>query len=114
MRHRGRRGEERGCAGGPLEKRRKPPCHAAAASLARPRLPQIVTGASGDIEHDDAYSKQSPSFTGTENYGYGYFTALNASHATWSFKTVQPDGNGPKDYSDHLTIIQPQHRLAQF
>jgi len=74
----------------------------------------IVTGASGDIEHDDAYSKQSPSFTGTENYGYGYFTALNASHATWSFKTVQPDGNGPKDYSDHLTIIQPQHRLAQF
>ena len=29
----------------------------------------IVTGASGDIEHDDAYTKQSPSFTGTENYG---------------------------------------------
>ena len=27
----------------------------------------IVTGASGDIEHDDAYTKQSPSFTGTEN-----------------------------------------------
>jgi hypothetical protein len=25
----------------------------------------IVTGASGDIERDDAYTKQSPSFTGT-------------------------------------------------
>ena len=45
----------------------------------------IVTGASGDIEHDDAYTKQSPSFTGTENYGYGFFTALNATTATWTF-----------------------------
>ena len=44
--------------------------------------------------------------------GYGFFTALNASHATWTFKTVQPDGNGPKDYSDALLIVQSAHREA--
>lgn len=74
----------------------------------------IVTGASGDIERDDSYTKQSPSYTGSENYGYGLFTALNATHATWTFKTVQADGNGPKDYSDSLTIIQQNHRVADF
>ena len=45
---------------------------------------------------------------------YGLFTALNSTHATWTFKTVQPDGNGPKDYSDALTIIQTNHREANF
>ena len=29
----------------------------------------IVTGAVGDIEGDDRYVKESPSYTGTENYG---------------------------------------------
>jgi hypothetical protein len=39
---------------------------------------------------------------------YGIFTALNRTHATWSFKTVQADGGGPADYSDYLTIVR-QH-----
>jgi hypothetical protein len=65
----------------------------------------IVTGASGDIEADDRYVKESPSFTGTENYGWGIFTALNSSHAVWDFHTVKTD-NGPADYTDHLTIIK--------
>jgi hypothetical protein len=30
----------------------------------------IVTGASGDIENDDKYTKESPSYTGTENCAY--------------------------------------------
>ena len=46
-------------------------------------------GASGDIEADDKYVKESPGFTGTENYGWGVFTALNATHATWDFHTVE-------------------------
>lgn len=62
----------------------------------------IVTGASGDIEGDDKYVKESPSITGTENYGYGIFTAVNASYATWTFKTVK----GSDNYADHLTIIK--------
>lgn len=66
----------------------------------------IVTGASGDREKDDKYTKESPSFTGSENYGYGYFTALNATHATWAFKTVKADGAGPADYADKLTWIK--------
>ena len=65
----------------------------------------IVSGASGDIEGDDGYRKESPSFTGTENYGYGIWQPLNATHASWSFRTVKTD-NGPADYSDALTIIK--------
>ena len=40
---------------------------------------------------------------------YGFFTAINASHATWSFKTIKADGPGPADYSDSLTIVQSNH-----
>ena len=39
-------------------------------------------------------------------YSYGIFTALNRTHATWSFKTVKADGGGPADYSDYLTIVR--------
>lgn len=115
----------------------------------------IVSGASGDIEGDDGYRKESPSYTGTENCawerlcgcfcgcsgglwrlfgasaessqqtfkalslnpgpstvadGWGIFTPLNATHATWSFKTVKAD-NGPADYSDSLTFVQHSHVL---
>ena len=40
----------------------------------------IVSGASGDHEKDSKYPLPpvSPSFTGSENYGYGLFQALNA------------------------------------
>ena len=65
-----------------------------------------ITGASGDIEGDDSYVKESPSITGTENYGYGTFSAVNATHATWAFKTVKADGGGPAGYEDHLTIVK--------
>jgi hypothetical protein len=68
-----------------------------------------VTGASGDVEKDDKYTKESPSFTGSENYGWGIFQPLNATHATWNFHTVAADGPGPKNYSDSLTIVQHNH-----
>lgn len=67
----------------------------------------IVSGASGDIEGDDGYQKESPSYTGTENYGWGVWQPLNATHATWNFHTVKVD-NGPADYSDSLTIVKTQ------
>ena len=69
----------------------------------------IVTGASGDREKDDKYTKESPSLTGSENYGWGVFTAVDATHATWDFHTVKADGGGPADFADHLTIIQTAH-----
>ena len=65
----------------------------------------IVTGAAGNREKESPYTKASPSQTGVENYGYGFFQALNATHANWDFKTVKAD-IGPADYADHLTIIQ--------
>ena len=40
---------------------------------------------------------------------YGFFTAVNATTATWSFKTIKADGPGPADYSDSLTIVQASH-----
>lgn len=72
----------------------------------------IVTGASGDIEGDDKYTKESPSYTGSENYGWGIFSPVNATYATWDFHTVKADGGGPANYADHLTIIQHSHVRA--
>ena len=63
----------------------------------------IVSGASGDKETDSPYVDDFPSYTGTQNYGYGLYTAVDAHTATWAFKTVQTDG-GAADYSDKLTI----------
>jgi hypothetical protein len=69
----------------------------------------IVTGASGDIEGDDKYTKESPSITGSENYGWGIFQPLDASTATWTFHSVKADGGGPADYADSLTIKTNKH-----
>jgi len=65
----------------------------------------IVTGAAGNHEDESGYVKGDPSYTGVENYGYGFFQALNATVATWDFKTIVAN-KGPKDYTDHLTIVQ--------
>ncbi len=37
--------------------------------------------------------------------GYGLFTAVSPTKATWTFKTVQPD-NGAAGYTDSLTILK--------
>ena len=71
----------------------------------------IVTGASGDREDDDKCAGVDLVLSAacSQNYGYGFFTAVNASHATWSFKTIKADGPGPADFSDSLTIVQANH-----
>jgi hypothetical protein len=66
----------------------------------------IVTGASGNHERDHPYAKVSPSYTGTQNYGYGLFSAVNATHATWHFHTVRADGPSGANYSDTLTWVK--------
>ncbi len=77
-------------------------------------LVNIVTGASGDREDDDkCNSGDANSYTCSENYGWGVFQALNATHATWQFHTVRADGPGAKDYSDSLTIVQMNHGPRQ-
>jgi len=60
----------------------------------------------GDREDDSKYTKESPSFTGSQNYGWGIFSALNATHATWNGHTVKADGPGAQDFSDSLTWIK--------
>ena len=47
--------------------------------------------------------------THTRARSYGFFTAHNASYATWSYKTIKADGPGPADFSDHLTVLQANH-----
>jgi acid phosphatase type 7 len=77
-------------------------------------LVNVVTGASGDREDDDkCKSGDANSYTCSENYGWGVFQALNATHATWNFHTVRADGAGPADYSDSLTIVQMNHGPRQ-
>ena len=39
------------------------------------------------------------------NTGYGFYTAVSPTEATWTFKTVKPD-NGAADYADRLTIVK--------
>ena len=65
----------------------------------------------GDREDTSKYTKETWSYTGTSNYGYGWFTAVNATAAQWQFKSVKSAGTGPDDYSDSLTIIQHNHGL---
>ena len=70
----------------------------------------IVSGASGDIEGDDACgSLVAPSLRCTQNYGWGIFSPLNATHAVWNFHSVASDGRGPADFSDSLTNVQSAH-----
>lgn len=71
----------------------------------------IISGSPGDREDTSKYVKETYSYTGTENYGYGWFSALNATHATWQFKTVKESGPGPANYADSLTIVQHKHGL---
>jgi hypothetical protein len=77
-------------------------------------LVTIVSGASGDREDDSKCPKSlaSPELQCTENYGYGFFEAVNATTATWSYKTILADGPGPKDFSDKLLITQHSHRAS--
>ena len=64
----------------------------------------IITGAAGDKESDTVYDKPFPSYTGSTNYGYGLYTAVDKNTATWTFHTVQADPSGGADFSDTLTI----------
>jgi hypothetical protein len=66
----------------------------------------IVTGASGDHEGESKYVKASPSYTGSSNWGWGVYSALNATAATWEWHTVKADGTGPADFSDKLTWVR--------
>ncbi len=65
----------------------------------------IISGAAGDRETDSPYDKPFPSYTGSQNYGYGLYSAVSPTKATWTFKTVEADGGAP-DFSDSLTIIK--------
>ena len=81
-------------------------------TLTQPEQPKyivnIVTGASGDKEGETpcAVNILPPSITCTPDYGFGIFTALNASVATWTFKAVKPDWLGPSNYTDDLMIVK--------
>jgi hypothetical protein len=68
----------------------------------------IVTGAPGDREDTSKYEpgKDAWSATGSSNYGYGFLTLTDATHAHWSWKTVSAAGTGPANFTDSLTIVK--------
>ena len=71
-------------------------------------LVNIVTGASGDKEGETpcVVNVLPPSVTCTADYGYGVWTAVNATYATWEFASVKPDYIGPANYTDVATFIK--------
>jgi len=68
----------------------------------------IVTGASGDKEGETpcVVNVLPPSVTCTADYGYGVWTAVNASFARWEFQSIKPDYIGPANYTDVATFIK--------
>jgi hypothetical protein len=68
----------------------------------------VVTGAPGDREDTSRYvpGEDAWSATGSSNYGYGFLTLTDATHAQWSWKTVSAAGTGPANFTDSLTIVK--------
>jgi hypothetical protein len=72
----------------------------------------IVTGASGDKEGETpcVVDILPPAVTCDTDFGYGLFSAINHTHATWSFTSIATDWPwSTTNYTDSLTIIQYNH-----
>ena len=82
-------------------------------------MTMIVSGAPGDVERNDACPGDASvaAFTPscTPAYGYGIFTAFNATHFLWSFEAQQTPigaarhpGNAapPVTFRDHVWIVR--------
>lgn len=72
-------------------------------------LVNIVTGASGDKEGETPCIVDilPPAQNCNTDYGYGLFTAVNATHATWSFTSVATDWPWTtSNFTDSLTVIK--------
>ena len=55
-------------------------------------------------------SAKDPQSARCGNYGYGKFTALNATHAHWLWETAVPiNGTTDANFSDDLWIVQGSH-----
>lgn len=77
-----------------------------------PKYPvNVVTGAPGDREDSSAYTPGDPSYTGTSDYGYGFVTFPDATHAVWNFKAIKAARGDPGNYTDSLTIVKSKHGL---
>ena len=75
----------------------------------------IVTGASGDKEGKTpcVVNILPPSITCDVDYGYGVFTAVSATQATWSYKSVKQDFFGPANYTDSIVINKASARRGE-
>lgn len=75
-------------------------------------LVNIVVGSSGDKEGETPCLVDilPPSVRCSTDYGYGLYTAHNATHASWSFATTATDWPWTTtNFTDSLTIIQNNH-----
>jgi hypothetical protein len=75
----------------------------------------IVTGASGDKEGETpcVVNILPPSITCDPDYGFGIWTAVNATTATWTYKSLKPDWLGPSNYTDSLVIVKTTPRRGE-
>ena len=67
----------------------------------------IVTGAPGDQEVDPRTCSEANQVYCSGNYGYGWFTAVNATAAHWTWKTTVPvKGSPDATFSDDLWFVK--------
>lgn len=67
----------------------------------------IVTGAPGDQEVDPRTCSEVNQVYCSGNYGYGWFTAVNATAAHWTWKTTVPvQGSPDAAFSDDLWFVK--------
>jgi hypothetical protein len=69
----------------------------------------IVTGAPGDREDSSKYEKEEDSVTGSSDYGYGFVSFPNATHALWSYKAIKAVTEDAALYTDSLAIVKSKH-----
>jgi len=76
--------------------------YGAAAPLCAPPAPSQPLPSTPPLLSARSPHRRSPPSPKT---GYGYWQALNATHATWDWKTVAAN-KGPQNFTDHLTLVQ--------
>ena len=76
-----------------------------------------MTGAAGNQEAQPPdcggpapHDALQPTATCSRNYGFGFLTVANATHATWQWKTSLPIAGSPDpSYQDTLQLVVDAH-----
>jgi len=73
-----------------------------------PKYPILtVVGAPGDVEVNPRTCNEANQINCSGNYGFGYFSAISATKAVFSWNTTVPVAGSPDPtFSDYFTVIK--------